>query len=51
MFLDFTPGDLLGCVSGALGLRKFLESQSHQLVVTTSKDGKDSQFEKKLWEV
>ena len=24
---DFTPGELLGCVSGELGLRKFLESQ------------------------
>ena len=23
--IDFTPGELLGCVSGALGLRKFLE--------------------------
>ena len=23
---DFTPGELLGCVSGELGLRKFLES-------------------------
>ena len=22
---DFTPGELLGCVSGELGLRKFLE--------------------------
>merc|ERR1719345_492807 len=24
--IDFTPGDLLGCVSGELGLRKFLEN-------------------------
>ena len=24
--IDFTPGELLGCVSGELGLRKFLES-------------------------
>ena len=23
--IDFTPGELLGCVSGALGLRRFLE--------------------------
>ena len=22
--IDFTPGELLGCVSGELGLRKFL---------------------------
>ena len=24
--IDFTPGELLGCVSGALGLREFLEA-------------------------
>ena len=35
---DFTPGQLLGCVSGELGLRKFLESNGHELVVTNSKD-------------
>ena len=29
---DFTPGQLLGCVSGELGLRKFLESNGHELV-------------------
>ena len=23
--IDFSPGELLGCVSGELGLRKFLE--------------------------
>ena len=36
---DFVPGELLGCVSGALGLRKFLEENGHELVVTNSKDG------------
>ena len=36
---DYTPGQLLGCVSGELGLRKFLESNGHELVVTNSKDG------------
>ena len=36
---DFNPGELLGCVSGELGLRKFLESNGHELVVTNSKDG------------
>ncbi len=46
--IDFTPGQLLGCVSGALGLRKFLESQGHQLVVTSDKDGPNSQFEREL---
>ena len=37
--MDFNPGDLLGCVSGELGLRKFLEDQGHTLVVTADKDG------------
>ncbi len=36
---DFTPGQLLGCVSGELGLRKFLESNGHEFIVTNSKDG------------
>ena len=35
---DFTPGELLGCVSGELGLRKFLEERGHTLVVTSDKD-------------
>ncbi len=46
--IDFTPGELLGCVSGELGLRKFLESGGHQLVVTSDKDGPDSEFEREL---
>src|SRR5712691_3246455 len=46
--IDFTPGQLLGCVSGELGLRKFLEAQGHTLVVTSDKDGPDSVFEKEL---
>jgi hypothetical protein len=29
--IDFTPGTLLGSVSGELGLRKYLESHGHQL--------------------
>ena len=37
---DFNPGDLLGCVSGEFGLRKFLEDRGHTLVVTADKDGK-----------
>ena len=32
---DFKPGELLGCVSGELGLRKFLEDRGHTLVVTS----------------
>jgi formate dehydrogenase len=46
--LDFKPGELLGCVSGELGLRKYLESHGHTLVVTADKDGPDSVFEKEL---
>jgi formate dehydrogenase len=46
--IDFKPGELLGCVSGELGLRKFLESKGHELVVTSDKDGPDSVFEREL---
>ncbi|MDB5404632.1 MAG: NAD-dependent formate dehydrogenase [Rhodopila sp.] len=46
--IDFKPGVLLGSVSGELGLRKFLESQGHTLVVTADKDGADSVFEREL---
>jgi formate dehydrogenase len=46
--IDFTPGELLGSVSGALGLRKFFEENGHELVVTSDKDGPDSEFEREL---
>src|SRR5271154_1775097 len=46
--IDFRPGELLGSVSGELGLRKYLESQGHELIVTSDKDGPDSVFEKEL---
>jgi formate dehydrogenase len=46
--IDFKPGELLGCVSGELGLRKFLEGKGHELVVTADKDGPDSVFEREL---
>jgi formate dehydrogenase len=46
--IDFKPGDLLGSVSGALGLRAFLEGQGHTLVVTSDKDGTSSVFEREL---
>src|SRR5258708_35814767 len=48
--IDFTPGELLGCVSGELGLRGFLEGAGHTLVVTSDKDGPDSEFERGLGE-
>ncbi len=46
--IDYTPGDLLGSVSGELGLRKFLEERGHRLIVTSDKDGPDSAFEREL---
>ncbi|MFE9532771.1 NAD-dependent formate dehydrogenase [Streptomyces sp. NPDC006691] len=45
---DFTPGHLLGSVSGELGLRGFLESRGHTLVVTSDKDGDASAFDREL---
>lgn len=46
--IDFKPGQLLGCVSGELGLRKFLEGLGHTLIVTSDKDGPNSVFEREL---
>src|SRR6266516_7670925 len=46
--IDFEPGQLLGSVSGELGLRPFLEERGHTLVVTSDKDGPDSVFEREL---
>lgn len=46
--IDFTPGQLLGSVSGELGLRKFLEEAGHKFVVTSDKDGEESVFDREL---
>lgn len=46
--IDFVPGTLLGSVSGELGLRKYLESNGHELIVTSSKDGADSVLDREL---
>lgn len=46
--LDFAPGELLGSVSGELGLRRFVEERGHRLIVTSEKDGTDSVFEQEL---
>ena len=46
--VDFNPGELLGCVSGELGLRKFLEDAGHTLVVTNDKDAPGCTAEKEL---
>src|SRR5882672_3396139 len=45
---DFTPGALLGSVTGELGLRPFLEAAGHTFVVTADKEGADSTFDRKL---
>src|SRR5207247_10942917 len=46
--IDFEPGELLGSVSGELGLGRFLEERGHTFVVTSDKDGPDSVFEREL---
>lgn len=46
--IDFTPGELLGSVSGELGLRKYLEGLGHTLIVTSDKEGEDSVFDREL---
>ena len=48
--IDFAPGELLGCVSGELGLRRYIEGNGHTLVVTSDKDGVDSTFDRELVE-
>ena len=47
--IDFKPGELLGSVSGELGLRKFLEDLGHTFIVTSDKDGTDSVLERELY--
>ena len=44
--IDFRPGQLLGSVSGDLGLRKYLEAHGHELIVTSDKEGQNSAFER-----
>ena len=46
--VDFTPGHLLGSVSGGLGLAPFLTARGHEFIVTSDKDGPDSVFEREL---
>ncbi|MHB9849151.1 NAD-dependent formate dehydrogenase [Streptomyces krungchingensis] len=46
--LDFSPGELVGSVSGELGLRSFLEEHGHTLVVTSDKEGPDSVLDREL---
>ncbi len=46
--LGFRPGELIGCVSGELGLRHVLEKAGHKLIVTSDKEGPGSEFERWL---
>jgi formate dehydrogenase len=46
--IDFIPGQMLGSVSGELGLRSFLENLGHTLVVTSDKDGENSRLDQEL---
>jgi formate dehydrogenase len=46
--VDFNPGELLGSVTGELGLRSFLEKGGHQFVVTSDKDRPGGVFEREL---
>ena len=43
--IDFKPGELLGSVSGELGLREFLEGLGHTFVVTADKESPTSVFD------
>lgn len=46
--IDFKPGELLGSVSGALGLKKWANDNGHQLIVTSDKEGPNSTLDKEL---
>jgi formate dehydrogenase len=46
--LGFKPGELVGCVSGELGLRNYLERGGHELIVISDKEGPSSEFERLL---
>jgi formate dehydrogenase len=46
--IDFAPGALLGSVSGELGLRSYLEGLGHELIVTSDKEGDNSEFDRHL---
>jgi formate dehydrogenase len=48
--VDFNPGELLGSLAGALGLRGFLAERGHTLVLSSERNGPDSTFEQALAE-
>ena len=46
--IDFVPGQLLGSVSGALGLKGWAEANGHTLIVTSDKEGPQSTLDREL---
>lgn len=46
--LGFKSGELIGCVSGELGLRPYLEANGHELIVVSDKEGPNSEFDRHL---
>jgi formate dehydrogenase len=48
--IDFTPGELLGDVTGALGLRKFLATRGHSLTVLSDQDASTWKLDQALRE-
>src|SRR5258708_27726279 len=46
--ISFKPGELLGEETGAFGIKSWLESLGHQVVVTKDKGGPNCVFEKEL---
>ena len=46
--IAFRPGELLGDVTGSLGLPSFLAARGHTLVATSDEQGPDSVFEREL---
>jgi formate dehydrogenase len=46
--IDFKPGELLGSVSGALGLKKWAADNGHKLIVTSDKDSANSTLDREL---
>jgi formate dehydrogenase len=48
--IDFIPGELLGDVTGALGLRKFLAARGHSLTVLSDQDASGGRFDQELRE-
>jgi len=46
--IDFKPGELVGSVSGALGLKKWAADNGHKLIVTSDKDSANSTLDREL---